>query len=119
MEDKKQHNSSRNGTLIQVESKSFSQEEKTTHEAVSYLIKGRDGINQRHTTIKEKTVQIEEKGVKMQNGGKSKAEQKKERDAWMKENIIITYHKWSDAEKKKIIENFGSLGIKEEALEND
>jgi len=122
MEDKKQHNSSRNGTLIQVESKSFSQEEKTTHEAVSFLIKGRDGINQRHQTTKEKTVQIEKKSVKMENGGstsKSKAELKEERDAWIKENIIVTYHKWSEEEEKKLKEKFGSLGIKEETHVNN
>ena len=70
----------------------------------------------------ERTEKIEKKGVKMQNGGsstKSKAEQKEERDAWIKENIIVTYHNWSEDEKKKIIENFGSLGIKEESLMND
>ena len=39
----------------------------------------------------------------MQNHGSSskrKAEQEKEKDAWMKENIIITYYKWSEEEKK-------------------
>ena len=53
----------------------------------------------------------------MENGGstsKSKAELKKERDAWMKENIVNTYHKWSEEEEKEFQEKFGSLKIKEE-----
>ena len=79
MENKKQHNSSRTRTPFKVES--YSKEEKNTHEKVTLAIKGEDGINQKHTTTKEKTVQLKKKGVKMQNGGKSKAEQKKERDA--------------------------------------
>ena len=39
----------------------------------------------------------------------------------MKENIIVTFHKWSEAERKTIMEKFRSLGIniKEESLMND
>ena len=66
---------------------------------------------------------MERKEAKMQNHGpssKSKAEQKKEeKDAWIKENIIVTFHKWSEEEEKKFQEKFGSLGIKEETRMND
>ena len=37
----------------------------------------------------------------------------------MNENIIITFHKWSEEERKTLMEKFGSLGIKEEVLMND
>ena len=120
MENKNQHNSCRTRTPIKVES--YSKEEKNTHEEVTLAIKGRDGINQRHTKAREKTVHMERKEAKMQNHGsstKSKAGQKKEKDAWIKENIIVTFHKWSEDEEKKLKEKFGSLGIKEETRTND
>ena len=120
MENKNQYTSSRTRTPIKVES--YSKEEKNTHKEVTLAIKGRDGINQRHTKTQETTVHKERKEAKMQNHGpssKGKAEQEKEKDAWMKENIIITYHKWSEEEEKKFQEKFGSLGIKEETHVKD
>jgi len=116
MEDKIQHNSRWSEILFQGEFRTLSKEEVNPNRAAILSIKGENEINQKHTKTMERTENIEKKGVKMQNGGsstKSKAEQKEERDAWIKENIIVTYHKWSEDEKKKIIENFGSLGIKE------
>ena len=37
----------------------------------------------------------------------------------MNENIIITFHKWDEASRKALMEKFGPLGIREEALMND
>ena len=124
MEDKVQHNSRWTEILFQGEFRTLSKEEVNHNEAALPSIKEGNEINQKHTKTMERTENIEKKGVKMQNGGsstKSKAKQKKERDAWMKENIIVTFHKWSEAERKTIMEKFGSLGIniKEESLMND
>ena len=121
MENKKQHNSNRIRTPFQVES--LSKEEKTTHESITLLIKVEDGINQKQTRVMERTNRIEKKVEKMQKGGsssKGKAKSKKERDTvWMNENIVENFHKWSEAERKALMEKFRSLGIKEEALMND
>ena len=60
---------------------------------------------------------MESKEAKMQNketSRKSKAERKEEKDAWIKENIVVTFHKWSEEEERKLQEKFGSLGIKKE-----
>ena len=114
MKDKIQHNSRRNEILFQKEFQSLSKEE--IKEAASSIKEGHE-IHQKHTKTKSQTEHIKKKIVKMENGGstsKSKAELKKERDAWMKENIVITYHKWSEEEEKKFQEKFGSLKIKEE-----
>ena len=119
MENKNQHNSSRTRTPFKVES--YSKEEKNTHEKATLAIKGRDGINQRHTKTSKKTVHMERKEARMQNHGsstKSKAEQKEEKEGWIKENIIVTFHKWSEEEEKKFQEKFGSLGIKEATRTN-
>ena len=77
----------------------------------------------------ERTEHIEKEVVKMQNGessSKSKAKPKKERGTAgvprphpMNENIIITFHKWDEASRKALMEKFGPLGFRKEALMND
>jgi len=107
------YNSRRNALLFK-EFKSLLKKE--VKKAAFASIKEELENHQKHTTTKSKTEHIKEKIVNMEKGGstsKSKAELKKERDEWMKENIIITRHQWSEEEKKKIEEKFGSLKIKE------
>ena len=92
-----QHNFRWSEILFQKEFKTLSKEEENLKEAASLSIKGKKEINQKHTKTKKQTEHIEKRSVKMENGGstsKSKAELKEERDAWIKENIIVTYHKW-------------------------
>ena len=115
MGNKNQYNSSRTRTPINDES--YSKEEKNINEKATLAIKGREKINQRHTKTKNQPVHMEKKELRMQSSGpstKSKAKRKEERDAWIKENIVVTFHKWSEEEEKKIQEKFGSLGLKKE-----
>jgi len=122
MKDNMQSNLRWSELLFQKEFKILSKEEDKPKRAALASIKVEQEINQKHTKPKSQTEHIKKKIEKMENGGstsKSKAELKKERDAWMKENIIITHHKWSEDEEKKLQEKFGSLGIKEEPRAED
>ena len=124
-----QHNSSRIGTLFHVESESLSKEDENPNGATVSSIKREDEINHKQTRAMEKNEHIEKKVVKMQNGessSKSKAKPKKERGTPaiprphpINENIIITFHKGDEASRKALMEKFGPLGFREEALMND
>ena len=80
MMDKIQHNSRWSETLFQREFRTLSKEEVNSKRAAILSIKGENEINHNHTKTIRKTKHMENKGVKMQNGGsstKSKAEKKK------------------------------------------